>query len=960
MDKIHFEKLTPAKDTKLGIYEYALNFVFENSDIKNVAISGPYAAGKSSVIESYEKENKNLKFLHISLANFNATEKSDMQNLDNNHTNVKESILEGKILNQLLHQIDVSKIPQTNFRVKHKVSDKNILKATIISIIFILAISHIYFYHRWYDFVSGLVQFKFLRFLQLTMSSISLLFSGLLATIIASMAIYKLIKMQRDKSIFKRFKFQGNEIEIFEKNDESYFDKYLNEVLYLFDNSDADAIVFEDMDRYNVNQIFQRLREVNTLINSRRIKESNSSLKFFYLLRDDIFTSKDRTKFFDFIIPVVPILDSSNSYDQFITHLKKGQVFEKFDKHFLQGISLYIDDMRILKNVYNEFMIYYNKIGTTEQDYNKLLAIIAYKNIFPRDFSDTQINIGFVSTLFNNREKIIENNLIKTNKKIEEIEEKIVSCKNEILKDTNELDIVYRSKGYFNTNNSEYIRRKKIIDMNNEKCMDDLSKQVTELKLEKSKLSNKKLKELITRENADEIFNICYKNFIGPENAFKEIKSSQYFDLIKYLIINGYIDETYEDYMTYFYPNSLTKKDKIFLRSVTDRKAKEWEYKIDKCQIVISMLREVDFHEKETLNFSLFSYLSNTKQIEVNKKYLIAFIEQLKKGKNFYFVKEFFDFVRENRDYILIYIEIINKYWPSFLHEIIDESTFTDEWRKEYIVLTLTYCNEDIINSINEDNFLSIIISSDPQFLDIKDPKVERLIDKFLHLNIKFQKIEYEKCKDLNEDLFHAVYCNKLYDFTFENISVMLKYIYIVQDDNEIIHKNYSLIIGDKGSKLFEYVSENIDHYIRIVIDNCKGSINDTSEAALNLINNSQVEYLKKQEYIQFLTTGLKSLEDINEKKLWNLFLQKNLIKYSENNILEYYFKSENGLDDVLVNFINTNEESLKFSPDKIDLKFGENSSSELFDDIVICNTLNDNKYKDIINDLNYAFQMKK
>ena len=51
------------------------------------------------------------------------------------------------------------------------------------------------------------------------------------------------------------------------KKDDSYFDKYLNEVLYLFEQVDADAIVFEDMDRFNSNVIFERLREVNNLTN---------------------------------------------------------------------------------------------------------------------------------------------------------------------------------------------------------------------------------------------------------------------------------------------------------------------------------------------------------------------------------------------------------------------------------------------------------------------------------------------------------------------------------------------------------------------------------------------------------------------------------------------------------------------------------------------------------------------
>ena len=215
-----------------------------------------------------------------------------------------------------------------------------------------------------------------------------------------SFVVYRLISVQKNKNIFRKLNLNGNEIEIFEESDDSYFDKYLNEVLYLFENADADVIVFEDMDRFNANKIFERLREVNTLANIQLQKESKKVLRFFYLLRDDIFVSKDRTKFFDYIIPVVPVVDSSNSYDQFISHLKRGGIFEKFNESFLQGLSLYIDDMRLLKNIYNEFVVYYNRLNITELDCNKMLAIVAYKNLFPRDFADLQLNQGFVYALF--------------------------------------------------------------------------------------------------------------------------------------------------------------------------------------------------------------------------------------------------------------------------------------------------------------------------------------------------------------------------------------------------------------------------------------------------------------------------------------------------------------------------------------------------------------------------------
>ena len=437
--KYKFERLTPIDNMDLDVYEEAIDYVFSNSDVKNVAISGAYSAGKSSVLASYKKKHDELRFLHISLAHFKSTDQeSDAE--------VKESTLEGKILNQLIHQIPSEKIPQTNFRVKKTVSSKSIATSTIGAVLFLISILHLLFFSVWKNYIGVLPVSLIKSILMPSTHPYALIVDGIIILVLLSLSVYKLIRIQREKNIFRKLNIKGNEIEIFEKSDDSYFDKYLNEVLYLFENSDADVIVFEDMDRFNTNGIFERLREVNTLANIQLNKENEKVLRFFYLLRDDIFDSKDRTKFFDYIIPVVPVVDSSNSYDQFISQLKSAGTFEKFDKSFLQGLSLYIDDMRLLKNIYNEFIIYYNRLNITELDCNKMLAIIAYKNLFPRDFADLQLNQGFVCTLFSKKDKFVENEVSEIKREIEEIRSKISSYKAEHLISMRELNVVFADK----------------------------------------------------------------------------------------------------------------------------------------------------------------------------------------------------------------------------------------------------------------------------------------------------------------------------------------------------------------------------------------------------------------------------------------------------------------------------------------------------------------------------------
>ena len=377
--KYLFQKLTPVSNADITVYEEAINFALENPDVKNVAVSGAYSAGKSSILESYKTKHKDCRFVHISLAHFHAPGQENSESEDT----VKESVLEGKILNQLIHQIPADKIPQTNFRVKKGVSSKNLARLTAFVSLLVGSIVYLLLSFNISLFVAALPG-------NWVKSALSILFSPyatILVTLICAACsiafIFLLIKAQKNKNIFHKISLQGNEIEIFEERDDSYFDKYLNEVLYLFESVEADVIVFEDMDRFNANRIFERLREVNTLVNIQRKKEQGDKyvpLRFFYLLRDAIFTSKDRTKFFDFIIPIIPIVDSSNSYEQFLKHLKEGSLLDKFDQSFLQSLSLYVDDMRILKNIYNEFVIYIHRLNTTDLDWNKMMAIIAYKN----------------------------------------------------------------------------------------------------------------------------------------------------------------------------------------------------------------------------------------------------------------------------------------------------------------------------------------------------------------------------------------------------------------------------------------------------------------------------------------------------------------------------------------------------------------------------------------------------
>lgn len=82
-EHIEFYNLAPVKDADINIYTEALDYSLKNKNIKNVAITGIYGAGKSTLIETYKEKRKNKnKFIHISLAHFNDVKESSQENID--------------------------------------------------------------------------------------------------------------------------------------------------------------------------------------------------------------------------------------------------------------------------------------------------------------------------------------------------------------------------------------------------------------------------------------------------------------------------------------------------------------------------------------------------------------------------------------------------------------------------------------------------------------------------------------------------------------------------------------------------------------------------------------------------------------------------------------------------------------------------------------------------------------
>ena len=946
MAELKFQKLTPTRDADLMAYEEAIEYIFSQDDIRNVAFAGAYSSGKSSVIESYKKEHKDKRFMHLSLAHFQKEEVGIAPNDNDAEPKESEAVIEGKILNQLIQQIPTNAIPQTNFRIKRNVGKRSAVLSSVAVCIFAVALIHCIRFSSWQCWLSNLDEGMLKNLLLVTATPGAYLFSAFLSLALMGTGIYQIIRIQHNKNILRKVSVQGNEIEIFSDSEESYFDKYLNEVLYLFENADVDVIVFEDIDRFNNVTIFERLREINTLTNA-RLSETNKgnekkTIRFFYLLRDDVFENKDRIKFFDFIVPIVPVLDSSNSYNKIKQYLGEAGLLKKFDDRFLRGISLYIDDLRLVKNIYNEFLIYYTKLNGIELDENKMFAIIAYKNIFPRDFADLQLNKGFVHTLFNSKEDFIASRTESIKTQISDINAELQLVEDEFLETIQELDDVKEAKQnrsryypeaqkYRDWLDNEYPKRKAAIESKSTNDVDLLKENLNKLNNDLETINNSDLKDLLTRDSIDDAFAVSYVNEIGKKDEFLDVKGSQYFALLKYLISRGYIDESYSDYMTFFYPNSLSLGDKVFLRSVTDRKSKPYGYSLDSPKLVAENLDPYDFTQPETLNFDLIEFILADQRTDL----INNFIAQLQSDKRFDFIIEY---MKSEKDIIPFILAITNN-WPSMFYEALSGGKLPEDFIKAISYVIVNSSEKTNLQNININSCLTEYISSDPKYITNENLASNRAGESLKALNVSFTEIDSSAATSV---LFDYVYNNNLYVVNDGNIEMMLRHKCNIDDISHCLKNLFTYLKNNQELPLSRYLLGKVEVTMRVYLDMYQYSILDDNETVVDIINDEDIPDDLKEKYVSRLDTKVTDLTDINDPSMYKVVINNKSLEYTAINVLTYY--SEYGLTEELISFINSETKKLDYKDE------GKEHLIDSFSvDCIKCDSLTNEKYEQIV-----------
>lgn len=180
-----------------------------------------------------------------------------------------------------------------------------------------------------------------------------------------------------------------------------YFDRFLDEIVFFFSATSYSVVVFEDLDRFKQISIFEELRELNALLNNSR--QVGRPIRFVYALRDSVFqqlgdggsrpghveseAASSRAKFFDLVLPVVPFATKRSAVDLWYRVISPVAPALRADA--FAAAADHVQDMRVIKAVRNEFVVFRTQIAKNaikDLRDDALFALMVYKAVELKDF----------------------------------------------------------------------------------------------------------------------------------------------------------------------------------------------------------------------------------------------------------------------------------------------------------------------------------------------------------------------------------------------------------------------------------------------------------------------------------------------------------------------------------------------------------------------------------------------
>ena len=865
----------PAEDTShLAVDD--LKFALMQDDSRNIAVTGHYGSGKSSVANTCINEmGIDDEVLRISMSTFALP--SDTKPVDGN---LYSDDIEYKIVQHLLYKCDKSKIPYSGFKQIHQPKERDfssyVIWILLAFVCFIIAFEPSLFrIDSFYDTYHNLLGDTVGRVVNVIADALSVAY---LIWFLYQVGCIVASKLHLIRSV--KVEAKGVKLEASKDAEVSVFNKYLDEIIYIIQSNQYNYILFEDLDRLdNSDRLFLKIRELNMLINeSEAFKSQNRVVRFIYAIRDDVFNRELRTKCFDYIVAVVPVVDHYNMTDYLIKEYKKNGLFQTIETAVLEQLLKKVAGLRELKNIVNEYTLFektlQSHLSEDADNYEqKLLAVIIYKNHYPRDFAKAYIKQGLFYSVFNHKELFYEGLTKELKEKsqaalqaMNEAREKIITTRRQYLATMNEGMIVtslikdgydhtleqvalndnlfelfendgfdrytYREDDNETVGESEYdfvfkeLEKKVTEDMDYYDTVYDFQEKYRKTNEERISIEkrikvieNTALRELIKGigpEKTKSILTHLYVKEYPAKDGEEQMVNEDMVDTIQSMLYGGYITEDYYLYISKFYEGSTSESDYQFTNAILQGAEKPYGHKLNSAMTVVSKLRVEDFKNRSVLNYDILNYLLESK------------LE--------YFLPAFIETARQTPEFIVGYFQMSDPVNDEFFTRVFEG------WNSCINIIREQDRGE------NTETLLRLFLKAAPLSIKLTDGEKEYLEGKyeFINTNIQFFSVKklkrfvnhYKLCFESlvkpntnSQDLYQYCIVNKHFAINKNNLEVVL--------GDSYSRRPITAILEEKDIRLKNYLLHNEKTIVPLLDPNCN---EEDRSAIVHLINEKVAE----------------------------------------------------------------------------------------------------------------------
>lgn len=922
-NKFNFVHLAPTDQAdKESVYSEAILYALKEDSIFNIALTGPYGSGKSSIIQSFLKRNP-IATLSISLAAF-VPESSNSE--DDVSFKASRQEIERSILQQMLYGADANKLPLSRFKRIKTPGVWSFIKSFYIAT-GVVSVGYLYINKE--SIFDGF-------FDKLSLDNWMEYGVIVYAAKFFWMVLHKFYVASFGLSL-KSVSLKDIEIKPNNEDEASILNRHIDEIIYFFQSTKYDLVVIEDLDRFEDPEIFVTLREINSLVNKN--SGINRKIKFLYALRDDIFISVERTKFFEFIIPVIPIVSSFNSIDMMLEQGRRLDLDRRLNRRFLREVSRYLNDLRLINNIFNEYAVYSEKLEKS-LDANRLLAVLIYKNVYPRDFEELHRGRGNLAKILDLRDELVKSGESLYREEIRKLKGQLEIAEQQIPSNLKELRRIYamiliESISAQHTVNSLsydgekfipiselidhtdfdeiisadniYIRilngyQTRVISFPISQGIESLDSDYRQRKVEVESKFHKNKKQILEEVNKLE-FNISelrkdkLKILLRKDSKKTQEIFSGFEDdggLARFLVLEGYLDDSYYQYTSLFHSGRLSPNDNKFLIKIRAFETPEPTFGLDNVNEVIAAMRAEDFEQSYVLNIKLVdALLSNKNRYPAQNKSLFQYL-----STNFEDCEAFFEAYYESGSNISGLLSGLVNAWNYLLAKALESPNS---------VLHVTQFTKSLPESLlkkvtDKSNALRKVASDNLPEILLRAAQLpsQRLV---------LLEVEVKDFTEIREhfDIVRTMYKESLFSLTIENIEYAYQTILGGSSLESLREKNYTVIQSLANSSsdtiLIDKVESNFDLYMRNVLLKLEDNKREDVAAIIDVISRTDLEDSLVETFIDRQVEKIPLLEDIPESRYEMLF-SRNAVEPTWQNCL-VFMQSESFNQEVLVRYLD-------------------------------------------------------